>query len=330
MRPSRLSGLPFADCAVLLAAELWIALRAPRLMVNSWRRARAQGFRPFHALPLAGDEKFLWRKVVDRDPLHVVLSDKLAARDWVGGLGLDLPERPAVLWRGERAEDLPDCLLTEDAVVKVNHNSGGVHVVARDGSDPAVVRKRVRGWLTDDFGRRNGEWAYLAVPREIFIEHRVGRAGVPLEDWKFYVFGGRIARVVRIDPESRPKAGQAFQPDAQGKLRLLPDPPGICRVRKKAPIHPRFREMVRAARALGRGLDHVRVDFLADDRGVWLGELTLYSEGGKFVGNGYDPDVLLSRAWDLREAPALREITGGPVRRLYLRVLRRALALRGS
>ncbi|TFL18856.1 ATP-grasp fold amidoligase family protein [Jannaschia formosa] len=324
---SRFTGLPLADRAVLLAAELWIALRAPRLMVNSWRRARAQGFRPFHALPLAGDEKFLWRKVVDRDPLHVTLSDKLAARDWVAAQGLDLPPQPQVLWQGERAEDLPRALLTPDAVVKVNHNSGGVHLVREDGADPELIAQRIAGWLSDDFGRANGEWGYLAIPRRVFVERRVGRPGVPLEDWKVYAFAGRIARVVRIDPQSRPRAGQAYEADETGRLRLLDTPPGVCRVVKKGPPSPRLDEMLHAARALSRSLDHVRVDFLADDRDVWLGELTLYSEGGKFAGKGYDPEAPLSRAWDIRDAGALRRPAGGLAWRIYARSLARALDL---
>ncbi|MDB2407272.1 hypothetical protein N9W17_01900 [Jannaschia sp.] len=330
MRRSRFHGLPLVDRAILFAAEIWMALRAPRLMVASWRRARSQGFFPFHALPLAGDEKFFWRKMIDHDPLHVILSDKLAARDWFASREVAPPPTPTVLWRGERAEDLPDALLTQTVVVKANHNSGGVHVVPRDGTDPARIRTRAAAWLSDDFGRGNGEWGYLGIPRAVFVEERVGRPGVPLEDWKVYAFDDRVLRVVRIDPDSRPKAGQVYQADENGTLHLQTTPPEVCEVVKMAPQHPRFDEMMAAASALGRGIDHVRVDFLADDRDVWMGEMTLYSLGGKFGGNGYDPDAPLSRAWDLTISSALRTPSGGLARRTYLNALKRALAIRAQ
>lgn len=78
---------------------------------------------PNPACPQHVFDKFLWRKVFDRDPSSVAMSDKLVAKTIACDLCPSV-KVPRTLWVGERFEDIPPELIAGDAVVKTSHGSG--------------------------------------------------------------------------------------------------------------------------------------------------------------------------------------------------------------
>ncbi|TIL70599.1 MAG: hypothetical protein E5Y89_22605, partial [Mesorhizobium sp.] len=73
---------------VLAAARLLLTLRHPALV---FRFIRKLGYLPNPAAPRSHHELMLWRKIVDRDPLFVTLTDKLAAKDYIRRICLEMP-----------------------------------------------------------------------------------------------------------------------------------------------------------------------------------------------------------------------------------------------
>ncbi|RVD68459.1 MAG: hypothetical protein E5V62_13845 [Mesorhizobium sp.] len=74
---------------VLAAARLLLTLRHPALV---FRFIRKLGHLPNPAAPRSHHELMLWRKIVDRDPLFVTLTDKLAAKDYIRRICLEMPQ----------------------------------------------------------------------------------------------------------------------------------------------------------------------------------------------------------------------------------------------
>ena len=78
------------------------------------------GYLPNLAAPKTYHEMLLWRKIVDRNPLFVTLTDKLAAKAHIRSACPDLA-LPRTLWSGRDPADIPLELLAGDVIVKTNH-----------------------------------------------------------------------------------------------------------------------------------------------------------------------------------------------------------------
>lgn len=97
----RRAGLP-----VFVLAEAYAALHRPDIYLGLVARSALSGRLARVSLPGTGDEIVAWRKYFDRDPRLTLFSGKLAANDWVRGLGLDL-DSPGTLWTGTHPQAIP-------------------------------------------------------------------------------------------------------------------------------------------------------------------------------------------------------------------------------
>jgi hypothetical protein len=64
------------------------------------------GYLPNPAAPESYHELVLWRKILDRNPLFVTLTDKLAAKAHISSACPELA-LPRTLWSGRDAIDIP-------------------------------------------------------------------------------------------------------------------------------------------------------------------------------------------------------------------------------
>lgn len=312
------------ECLVFGIAELWIILQGPRFYKQSVKRAVGFGRWPFHAFPRSADEKFLWRKCFDRDPVFTRLSDKLELRRWLAETGAELSMAP-VLWSGQRPQDIPQALLTSDVIVKTNHNSGGNLSPDPTNLDRALIDDKLDRWLSGDYSRICGEWGYKNVPRQVFVEQRIGPKDVPIDDWKFYTFGSHIQRIVHIQNHADRRLGEVFAPTADGEFVRLDRPPRVCTGLLGGDRPASFDRAVALARQLGAGFDQMRVDLMEAEGKLWMGEMTIYNQTGYITDGGAFPDTPESQNWDLRRSWFLRTRPGGPFARFYARVLHKAL-----
>ncbi|WP_246671483.1 hypothetical protein [Mesorhizobium sp. B2-4-12] len=120
------------------------------------------GYLPNPAAPVRYNELVLWRKIVDRNPLFVTLTDKLAAKVYIRDAcpGIAMPE---TLWCGRDAANIPPGLLTSAAVIKANHGCAMNIFVSEGGPDRAAIVRKARRWQRERYGRRHGEWAYRPI-----------------------------------------------------------------------------------------------------------------------------------------------------------------------
>ena len=86
--------------------------------------------------------------------------------------------------------------LPDSFVVKANHGSGfNIFVTEKKGVERAKVDETFAIWLKTDFAAHQGEWAYRNIKRRILVEEMLVQDGEIPNDYKFFVFNGRVRMI---------------------------------------------------------------------------------------------------------------------------------------
>lgn len=309
---------------ILAVVNAMVYGRHPRLLSRFYHRL---DYLPNIAHPRRMTEKFLWRKLFDHNPLIAELSDKLGAKDHFAHTcpGLALPE---LLWIGKDPEGIPDELISDDVVIKVNFGAGLNIFPSEDPIGADRVRRRLRHWLRRQYpyGQADREWAYSQVDPKIFIERRVpDDVGSEPLAINIHCFAGEpLLAFIAINVRRGPRSVAFF--DTKGdRLPGLPvrDPanhpfPGEFRPPKA------FFEAIDHAAVIGRDLDYVRIDFMVGGGALYGGEMTFYPSAGYAVYDGPVVEPIFETQWDLRLSWFLKQRQSG-MRRLYAWALKACL-----
>jgi hypothetical protein len=298
----------------------------PRSRLGQWvlviRRVRVNyrhvtGRAPALLRPRRLTEKMQWRKLFELDPRFAILSDKLAAHDYIAArIG---PGRQAdLLWVGDDPDAIPFDRLVPPYVLKSTHAAGQT-IIVRDTAalDAAVARAAARGWLAYCHGTATNEPAYTHLPRRLIVERLLHRPdGTPPLEHRVFVFDGRAVfiRTTMPDQNGQPRFSDVHARD----WTRLP-------IEWNRPAHPvplprpaQLAEIIALAERLGAGLSQCRVDIYDCDDMPMVGELTLYSESGLIVYLDPADDFALGAHWTIRW-PMLRAFWAVAVRRWEIR-----------
>lgn len=268
----------------------------PQPLREKVRVRLARGYWPNLSAPQSFNEKIVWRKLYDRNPLLVRVQDKFTLRGYV-------EERlgPGYLptlhhWTCDPTRVLAEGL-PRRFVVKPNHSCNRVLFVPdRDALDPAFVTALARRWLGERYGDDRAEWCYSRMTPTILVEEWLdaGDGGVPA-DIKCYVFGGRLKAFLVYGGRLSPRPTVDFF-DRNGRpLAVKKSKPNSREQRCPQPLA----EIVRVAERLGQGLDFVRVDLYALPGRIVVGELTVYPKSGTEVFYPASFDTELGACWQL-------------------------------
>lgn len=311
------------DAAVLRAVDAAIRRVHPGHIAYTLEREEGRRRRYRFADPRCVNDKFTWRKIFDRDPRFTTVSDKLAAKDWVARRDTGLAIAP-VLWQGSDAAEIPEHLLRAPGMLKANHGCGTNIPLPTPSRDRADLIHRANGFLQVDHGRDTSQWAYFDIPRRLFVEAWCGAPDAPLDELKFYLFGGRLHRVVHIGGRFADLAANIYDRTPDETWQLSEIPAAVSSAKLDRPLPATFAAAERAALTLGGAFDHMRVDILTDGRTNWFGELTVYNLSGYMSVCGHVPDHPMARDWDLRQSWFLTTPQPG-WRGIYARALRRQI-----
>lgn len=302
---------------ILSVAGLLLTLRHPALTV---RFVMKLGYLPNLAAPKTYHEMLLWRKIVDRNPLFVTLTDKLAAKAHIRSACPDLA-LPRTLWSGRDPAGIPLELLAGDVIVKTNHGCAMNIFVADGAPNRGLIIAKARHWLRKRYGRRNGEWAYWPVVPTVFVEERLALSGARIAtDIKVHVCGGVITHAWVEDKE----AGRSLLLDRDANPLPGRDP-DYPREDQAVPVNARLLDYVRQAISIAPviagNLDYIRIDFLVTDNCLYAGEIVVYPGAG--YGTTTNPAFAgeIERLWRLDQSAFLRRRHKGIVR-LYADALR--------
>lgn len=250
---------------------------------------------PHLAVPGRYTEFVQHRKLYDHDPRYPPLIDKVAVKAAVAAI-LGPEWVTPTLWAGVSLPPRPPW--PAPFVVKSRHGCNQRVFVRTGEADWPAIRRRAMRWMRSTYGNWLFEWGYQDVPRGLLIEPFLGDGGRLPIDYKIYVFHGRAAFIqIHLDREHDHR-WIVFDREWRLVSRRTDD---------AVPLPPTSLDrMLTAAETLGRGFDHVRIDFYEIDGTPRFGEMTFYPGSGL---DPFDPETLdlrLGACWAAGPATALQ------------------------
>lgn len=247
--------------------------------------------------PRTYNEKLQWLKLNDHNPLYTQLVDKYLVRRYVSNR---VGDRYLIPLHGvwDSFEEIDWENLPDRFVLKTTHDSGTV-IVCRDKGrfeiEPA--RRVINASLARNYYYLTKEWPYKNVkPRIIAEQYMDDGSGTGLRDYKFFCFNGEPKFLfVASDRGVHQTKFDFFDMQFQ-RLNIAQHYPNS---EKKIDRPDSFNEMISIAKALSRGLVHVRVDLYEIGGHPYFGELTFYHFSGLAPFNPPEADERIGDMLDL-------------------------------
>jgi len=220
-------------------------------------------------------EKILHRKLFDRDPGMVALSDKILAKRRVSELLGPEWITPSI-WAGHVLT--PECERRWPIpyVLKASHGCGwNFFVRTQEEQVWDSINREAAGWLGKTWGLR--EWIYTQIEPGLLVEPYIGSINEVPADYKLFVFGGRT-RFVQVDLGRGMRHEQYFYDLDWNRLPWT----FVCEYSKgEVPRPCSLEKMIWGANRLGEAFPFVRVDLYEIDGKPRFGECTFYPTGGR-------------------------------------------------
>jgi hypothetical protein len=258
-----------------------------RVLYERLQFKQEQDYWPHLRRPRSFSEKVAHRKLFEVDPLHSLLADKWAVRDYVRAKVGDAILNTVYCAVDDPAE-LSFTALPKRFVLKATHGSGmNIFIEDKASADLDAVRRECRVFLDTVYGGALNELHYASIPRRIIAERYLSDAvlGVP-PDHKLFMFHG-ICHYIQVDMNRFTNmARRFFDPHWRPQPFALRHPLGTISERPA-----NLGEMIAVAEKLSEGLDFVRVDLYSiNGREVVFGEMTLAPGAGwaRFSPREYD------------------------------------------
>ena len=230
--------------------------------------------------PRSFNEKLVWKKIYDRNPLLPVTSDKYRVRSYIKEvLGEERAKKILIplLYVTNKPEDIPFEKLPSAFIVKSNHASGR-YIIVEDGHyNKEKIINTCRRWLKTPYGLDKLEWAYQSIKRKIVIEKllREEDGKIPKE-FNFHMFHGQCKLVnVVFDKMNNPSIS-CFDGKWNFLAVKIPNLPQGLNIKKPK----NYEIMLELAEKLAKPFDHIRMDFYNLNGKIYFGEFTHYTASG--------------------------------------------------
>jgi len=230
--------------------------------------------------PQSYNEKIIWKKIYDRNPLLPITADKYHVRSYIKEV---LGEKQAdnifipLLYVTDKPETIPFENISPPFIIKPNHASGKYIIIKDNCFNKKEIIKTCRRWLKIPFGLKNMEWAYQPIKRKIVIERLLQeKDGSILKDYKFHMFHSKC-RLILVDFDLIHHHSQRFFDQKWNPLSVK-RPNNILGPKIRKPKN--FENMLQIAEKLSEPFDFVRVDFYNLTGKIYIGELTHYPSSG--------------------------------------------------
>jgi glucosyl-dolichyl phosphate glucuronosyltransferase len=279
------------ELAMILAN--WIVYVTHPRMIRHFHRS--MGYWPDVCRPRTKNEKFLWRKVFDRNPMYRLVSDKLAVRAFVKSRCPDLALAD-IAWIGSSLDQAP--CIEAGSIIKTNNGSSRNIIVGDGPSDRGELSKQIAEWLTRPYGIAEGEWNYRDIQPYVFVEKSVSTPGDPsFLEISCHVLMGKCA-FVTVEKDVKKASERIAAYDARGN-RLIISLENVLPDSFQLPAT--FEQAIRDGERIAKEFDYVRVDFMSVGSKLYFCECTVMPRSGLSV-IGREADDLINAAWDLRKS----------------------------
>lgn len=240
--------------------------------------------------PVTYQEKLQWLKYYYRNPEFTKLVDKYEVRNYVRE---KIGEEYLVPLYGvyNKWDEIDFSALPDEFVIKCTHDSGSV-VICRDKNtfDYKSAKKKIEAGLARNQFYLSREWPYKNVKPRIIIEKLLyGDENKGIVDYKFFTFNGKVKFVLVCSNRFKVGGMKVSFYDLNWQ-KLAISQTGETNETELIKKPKKFDEMIKVAQRLGKGLLHIRVDFIIDADNFYFTELTFFDSGGRkpFVPDSYE------------------------------------------
>jgi len=271
--------------------------------------------------PKSFNEKIIWKKFFERDPLLVLTSDKYRVRNYIKEkLGKNKSDKYLIplLFVGNNPKDIHFKDLPDEYILKPN-NSAGCYIITEvienkkqytvmdhpniyrlKNSDS--IKKNIiyfcEKWLSITYGEnefQKKEWAYTQIKPLILIEKLLKdvNGNIP-NDYKFFMFHGQC-KMISFCSNRFTNLGFTYY---DSNWKLLPIIRGKAGTKTEKPKV--LNEMLIIAEILSKDFSFVRIDLYLVGDNIFVGEITHYPSSGYLKITPTEYDFLLGSYWNLK------------------------------
>lgn len=219
------------------------------------------------------------------------LSNKFNSREFVQLLGCKVPE---LYWKGIKPSTIDFANLPQNYVIRptTGHSSKMIFLM-KNGLNLFDNIRYTEEEIKLELAKLLYENPSIHFLVEEFLSDEEGVCKIQ-NDYKFYMFNGRVACIHLINRLSPKKGFQGFYSENWEQLDCVNDYYEDIPFQKAPACLP---EMIRHAKTLSQAYEiFVRIDFYATDKGAVFGEFSPTPHlGGNFTNYG---DKLLTSYWD--------------------------------
>ena len=250
--------------------------------------------------PKSFNEKIIWKKIYDRNPLLTITADKYEVRSYIKKvLGEEKAKRILIplLYVTDKPETIPFERLPSAFIVKPNHASG-LNIIVKNGNfNKKKIIKTCKKWLKTLYGIEKLEWAYQPIKRKIIIEKLLfDDDGKIPKDFKFNMFHGKC-KLVYVEFDRINNLSQSYFDE---KWNFLSVKKTTCTQGLKIKKPKNYEIMLELAEKLSEAFDHVRVDLYNINGKIYFGELTHYRTSGRVRFEPSSFDFKLGKYWKIK------------------------------
>jgi hypothetical protein len=311
--------------AVVILGNVLVYIRYPVRVLIFYKYLRHW---PNVCYPQTKNEKFLWRKIFDRNPTYRLVADKLAVRPFIKTRCPDL-DTADIVWVGTSPDQMPDALLHPGVIIKTNNGTSRNIFITDLPMDRVRINQQVAKWLARPHAVIHGEWVYDQIQPQVFIERLVA----PRDDPQFvdiccHVLMGKCL-LVTADKDVKQTNERIAVYDANANrlpihFRDNARAERCGELPEDFPVPATFEKAVRCAESIARDFDYIRVDFMSTGSRLYFCECTVFPMGGFSLISG-GADGWITAAWDLRNSWFMQQPQRGlrgVYRKLYYYCLR--------
>ena len=281
------------------AYALYFLNKISNYSLEKRRFYKALGYKVDLKTPKTFNEKIMWKKIYDRNPLLPITSDKFKVRSYIKNV---LGEQTAngilvpLYYVTDRPETIPFNELPAPYIIKPNHYSGKYIIIRDNNFDKAEIIKACNKWLKTPYGLEKLEWAYQPIKRKIIIEKLLlDKEGNIPADFKFSVLHGECVKVRVVFSRSDNMFSATF--DREWNLLIQKGKGASLLPKIEKPEN--YEVMLEIAEKLSTPFDHIRVDLYNIERKIYVGELTHYPKSGLMADALSSPDADLGKYWKI-------------------------------
>ena len=249
--------------------------------------------------PRSFNEKVVWKKIHNKNPLLPVTADKYQVRTYLKKiLGKEKAKEILIplLYVTDQPETIPFEKLPSAFIVKPNHASGLNIIVENSQFNRDKIIKACQKWLKIHYGLKKLEWAYQPIKRKITIEELLyDEDGNVPKRFKFHIFHGKC-KLVRVFFDKIHVSLSHFDE----KWNFLPVKMSTLSQGAKIRKPKNYKSMLALAEKIAEPFDYIRVDLYNLNGKIYFGELTHYpnSGRGRFEPNSFD--FKIGKYWKIK------------------------------